>query len=88
MLKLCAAPPAPFLAPELHGKPAAISVACHSGAAADAARDTAGLREGSGVAADLVKPRSFLELQTMFDAGEPKGRRDYWKSEYVSELDD
>lgn len=88
MLKLCAGPPAPFLPKELHGAPVAITIVCHGGDAENAAQDMADLRGGPGIAADLVKPRPFLELQTMFDAGEPKGRRDYWKSEYVSELDD
>ena len=40
------------------------------------------------VVADLVMPRSFADFQAMFDAGEPRGKRNYWKSEYVSDLDD
>jgi len=39
MLKLCAAPPAPFLPRELHGKPVGIVAVCHSGDPANAAED-------------------------------------------------
>jgi FAD/FMN-containing dehydrogenase len=88
MLRLGAAPPAPFLPPELHGRPVAVVIACHVGDAAAAERDLAPLRGGDGVVADLVMPRSFAGFQAMFDPGEPRGKRNYWKSEYVSELDD
>ncbi len=88
LLKLCAAPPAPFLPEDLHGRPIAVIVPCHSGSEGRALSDLAPLRRGGLAVADLVAPRPFTELQSMFDAGEPKGRRDYWKSEYISELDD
>ncbi len=88
MLKLCAAPPAPFLPKELHGKPVGIALVCHSGERTTVGRDLDQLRTGPAVVADLIQQRPFAEFQAMFDAGEPKGRRDYWKSEYVSGLDD
>lgn len=88
MLKLCSAPPAPFLPSELHGKPVAIVVACHSGDPKQARTDLEPLRGAPAVVADLIQPRHFADFQSMFDAGEPKGRRDYWKSEYVTELDE
>jgi FAD/FMN-containing dehydrogenase len=88
MLKLGTAPPAPFLPESMHGRPAAITVACHSGARGDVDRDLEALRAGGQPAADLVAERPFAEFQAMFDAGEPRGRRDYWKSEYIVSLDD
>jgi FAD/FMN-containing dehydrogenase len=88
MLKLCAAPAAPFLPRSVHGKPVGIVVVCHGGAETDVARDLTGLRKGGAPLADLIQPRRFVDFQAMFDAGEPKGRRDYWKSEYVGDLDD
>lgn len=92
MLKLGAAPPAPFLDQALHGRPVAITVACHTGGADAAGRDLAPLRDtgsdGEAPAADLFQPRPFPQFQSMFDAGEPRGRRDYWKSEYVDALSD
>jgi hypothetical protein len=66
----------------------AVAIACHLGAAPAADADLASLRGGAGVVADLVMPRSFADFQAMFDPGEPKGKRNYWKSEYVSEVDD
>lgn len=88
LLRLGAAPPAPFLPAELHGQPVAMVVPCHSGSEGNALTDLAPLREGGLAVADQVAPRPFVQLQSMFDAGEPKGRRDYWKSEYVGELDE
>lgn len=88
LLKLGTAPPAPFLPPSLHGRPVAFTIACHSGDSERAERDLVPLRNGSRPAADLFAPRPFAEFQSMFDAGEPEGRRDYWKSEYLGELDD
>lgn len=88
LLKLGAAPPAPFLPGELHGQPIAVVVPCHSGSEERAAADLAPLRHDGLAVADQVSPRPFAAFQSMFDAGEPKGRRDYWKSEYIAELDD
>jgi FAD/FMN-containing dehydrogenase len=87
MLKLGAAPAAPFLPESMHGQPAAITVACHSGDSG-AEDSLAPLRTDASPAADLIQERSFVQFQSMFDAGEPRGRRDYWKSEYVTDLDD
>jgi len=87
-LKLGAAPPAPFLPESVHGNPVAITIVCHIGEASRVDRDLSGLRASPEPLADLVEPRPFAKFQSMFDAGEPKGRRDYWKSEYVTELDD
>ncbi len=88
MLKLCAAPAAPFLPKSMQGKPAGIVVVCHGGTETDAAHALSELRQGGAPLADLIQARRFVDFQAMFDAGEPKGRRDYWKSEYIGDLDD
>lgn len=94
MLKLGATPPAPFLSAAVHGRPHAAVILCHSGGdAARAASELAPLRghggnAGSAALADLVERRPFEAFQSMFDGGEPNGRRNYWKSEYVTALDD
>ena len=87
MLKLCAAPPAPFLPEAAHGTPVAVTIACHSGDPERVEGDLASLRTAEPLA-DLVEARPFDQFQGMFDAGDPKGRRNYWKSEYVSDVDD
>lgn len=74
MLTLCPVPPAPFLPSELHGKPVAIVVACHSGDPKQAQTDLEPLRGAPAVVADLIQTRHFADFQSMFDAGEPKGR--------------
>lgn len=88
LLKLGAAPAAPFLPESMHGRPVGITIVCHTGGSAQAARDLAPLRAEPAPAADLIEARAFTQFQSMFDAGEPKGRRDYWKSEYVTDLDE
>lgn len=88
LLRLGAAPPAPFLPKEIHGRPIAVTILCHSGEGESVESDLAPFRGHPGGVADLVQPRPFEAFQAMFDAGEPKGKRNYWKSEYVTALDD
>jgi hypothetical protein len=33
---------------------------------------------------DIVQRRTYVSQQSMLDATQPKGRRYYWKSEYLS----
>lgn len=88
MLKLGAAPPAPFIPAPFHGKPVAFTIVCHTGVPDRIGDDLQPLRQDPQPIADLIQPRPFAQFQAMFDAGEPRGRRNYWKSEYVLELDD
>jgi len=46
------------------------------------------LRSFGRPAADLVRPMGYLEIQSMFDAGFPAGRLNYWKSSFLRELSD
>jgi hypothetical protein len=39
-------------------------------------------------AADLVRPMAYQDIQSMFDAGFPFGRLNYWKSSFLRELSD
>jgi len=88
MLKLAAAPAAPFLPTAMHGRPVATTIVCHTGDAGRIDGDLDPLRSGVQPAADLIVSRPFVALQSMFDGGERKGRRNYWKSEYIGDLDD
>ena len=38
--------------------------------------------------ADTIVTKPFIEHQTMLDAGQPFGRRYYWKSDYFAEVGD
>jgi FAD/FMN-containing dehydrogenase len=61
---------------------------CYVGAPEAAERELRPLRSHPGVAADMVRPMSYLEVQSMFDAGFPSGRLNYWKSSFLQDLSD
>jgi len=82
------APPAPFVPPEWHGKPVAGLAACYSGPVEDAGDVVAPLRTLGGAIGDNFGRKPFAAFQTMFDAGEPVGRRYYWKSGYFDDVCD
>jgi hypothetical protein len=46
------------------------------------------LRSHPSMAADLVRPMTYREIQSMFDAGFPSGRFNYWKSSFLRDLSD
>ncbi|MCC6774698.1 MAG: FAD-binding oxidoreductase [Gemmatimonadaceae bacterium] len=81
------APPAPWLAKEVHGQPIIALFICHTGEPERAEALLAPLRALRVPVGDTVQRRSYLSQQTMLDATQPKGRRYYWKSEYLSTLD-
>jgi FAD/FMN-containing dehydrogenase len=61
---------------------------CYVGAPENAERALQPLRSHAGVAADLVRPMTYREVQSMFDAGFPSGRLNYWKSSFLQDLSD
>ena len=77
------APPAPWLPKEIHGKPIIGIFACHSGTPEQAARDVAPIKAFGKPAADILVRRPYAQMQGLLDATQPKGRRYYWKSEYL-----
>jgi FAD/FMN-containing dehydrogenase len=81
------APPAPWLPKEIHGKPIAVMFVCHTGELADGERLVAPIRTFGKPIADILQPRPYAQMQTLLDATQPKGRRYYWKSEYLPGLD-
>jgi FAD/FMN-containing dehydrogenase len=82
------APPAPFIPEAWHGKPIVAMIACHSGDPSQAAADLARIKGLGNPIADLVVPKTYLEQQSMLDATQPKGANYYWKTEFISTLDD
>jgi len=78
------APPAPFLAPEWHGKPVVGMVVCYSGG--DPATHLAPIRAIGEPIVDLITEKPYVAQQSMLDAGQPKGVHYYWKSEFVGSL--
>jgi FAD/FMN-containing dehydrogenase len=82
------APPAPWLPADIHGKPIAAVVACHAGPLEEARRDLAPLKNFGSPVGDVIQPRPYTSQQSLLDATQPKGRRYYWKSDYLSDLND
>jgi FAD/FMN-containing dehydrogenase len=81
------APPEPFVPEEVVGH-LIFALACfHLDPEGSAEDDLRPLRE-LGPAVDVVGPMSYTAIQGMFDAGVPRGSRNYWRSGYVNELTD
>jgi len=88
LLILRNAPPAPFLPEELHGRPIASIAVCWTGNPASGKDAVRPLKTFGNPIVDTIVPKPFFEHQTMLDAGQPFGRRYYWKSDYFASLDD
>jgi FAD/FMN-containing dehydrogenase len=81
------APPAPWLPKEVHGKPIVAIFVCYSGAVDHGEALLAPLRSLGQPVADIVMRRPYTQMQSLLDATQPKGRRYYWKSHYLREID-
>jgi FAD/FMN-containing dehydrogenase len=81
-------PPLPLFPREMHGEPVVSIVVCWIGDPAAGQRSLAPLRQEVAPLADLVVEKPYLAHQGTFDATVPHGLRYYWKSEYLSALDD
>jgi FAD/FMN-containing dehydrogenase len=80
ILNLRKAPPLPILPPELHGRPVVAIIACWAGDPADGERALAPLRRAHTPLIDLIAPRPYVQLQSLFDPAVPHGWHYYWKS--------
>jgi hypothetical protein len=81
------APPAPWLAKEVHGKPIVALFVCHSGPIDEGLALVGRLKAFGRPVGDVLQRRSYISQQTLLDATQPKGRRYYWKSEYLRGLE-
>jgi FAD/FMN-containing dehydrogenase len=88
MAALMNAPEAPFVPPELVGKPVIGFVLLHSGAVEAGERAIRPLRDFGLPAIDLVGPIPYVAQQVMFDPFYPHGVLTYWTTEHVNELSD
>ncbi len=77
------APPAPWLPKEIHGKPIVAMLACHSGDPGEGEKAVAPIKTFGSPVGDILVRRPYAQLQSLLDATQPKGRRYYWKSEYL-----
>jgi FAD/FMN-containing dehydrogenase len=81
------APPAPWLPKEAHGTPVIAILACYSGKPEDGERLVAPIKAFGKPVGDALTRRPFTQMQSLLDATQPKGRRYYWKSEYLPDVD-
>ncbi len=68
------------------GKPCVIVAACYSGAVSKGRSALKSLRNLGRPLMDFSGPRRYVDIQRMFDAEYPHGRRYYWKSLYLHDL--
>ncbi len=87
-LAIMEAPPAPFVPPQLRGKPVVMLIVLWAGAAEDAAAGIAALDALGEPTVDLVGPTTYAAVQQIMDPGAPAGHRDYFKGGFMTELPD
>jgi FAD/FMN-containing dehydrogenase len=81
------APPAPWLPKDIHGKPIVALLACHSGPPEEGERAVAPIKSFGEPIGDVLVRRPYTQVQSLLDATQPKGRRYYWKSEYLPRIE-
>lgn len=81
------APPAPWLPQDVHGKPIVMVLACYSGNVAEGEKIVAPIKAFRHPVADVLVRRPYTQMQSLIDATQPKGRRYYWKSEYLPRIE-
>jgi hypothetical protein len=67
-----------------HGKPIVALHACYSGKPDDGEKVVAPIKSFGKPIADILVRRPYVQMQSLLDTANPKGRRYYWKSEYLS----
>lgn len=78
------APPAPFIPQPWHGKPVVSIVVCYTGADPESA--LAPLQTIGKPVVSTIQTVPYAQLQSMFNAMEPKGLHRYWKTEFLPGL--
>jgi FAD/FMN-containing dehydrogenase len=81
------APPAPWLPKEHHGKLIVAILAAHAGPVAEAEAAVAPIKSFGKPIGDILVRRPYVQIQSLLDATQPKGRRYYWKSEYLERVE-
>jgi FAD/FMN-containing dehydrogenase len=81
------APPAPWLSKDIHGKSIIALFVCHTGSVKEGEKQVAPIKAFGSPVGDVIQRRSYVSQQALLDATQPKGRRYYWKSEYLPRLE-
>ena len=86
LLVMRKAPPLPIIPEEVHGAPVAGIAVCHSGPLEEGEELVAPLKRFGQPIVDTIGRKPFIAHQQFLDAGQPFGRRYYWKSDYFDAL--
>jgi len=62
-------------------------LACYSGRPEDGEKVVAPIKSFGKPIGDVLVRRSYAQVQSLLDATQPKGRRYYWKSEYLPRIE-
>lgn len=81
-------PHLPKLPPFLRGMPVIGIAVCYAGVIETGERVVQPLRAFGPPLVDGIGLKPYITHQTMFDAAQPPGRHNYWKTAYLSELGD
>jgi FAD/FMN-containing dehydrogenase len=81
------APPAPWLPEEVHGKPIVAMLTCYSGSPEEGEKAVGPIKAFGKPIGDILVRRPYAQMQALLDATQPKGRRYYWKSEYLPRIE-
>ena len=87
VLALRKAPPAPWLAKEVHGQDIVALFVCYTGPIEEGEKLLAPIRALGSPVGNILQRRTYASQQSILDATQPKGRRYYWKSEYLPTVD-
>ena len=81
------AAPAAWLPKEVHGKPIVAILACYTGDPSAGEQAVAPIKAFGRPLGDALLRRPYAQMQSILDATQPKGRRSYWKSEYLPRIE-
>ncbi|WP_298267000.1 BBE domain-containing protein [Geobacter sp.] len=62
-------------------------LACYSGNPAEGEKAVVPIKSFGTPVGDILVRRPYAQMQSLLDATQPKGRRYYWKSEYLSRIE-
>jgi FAD/FMN-containing dehydrogenase len=88
IFELSVAPPLPFLPEKVHGRPIVWVGACYAGSPDEGAEVVRPLKQFGRPILDLLEPKPYTALQSMFDPMVPHGWHRYWKSVELPPLTD
>ena len=75
-------------APDGSGTKLAAIVVCHIGPPEEANRALDPVKRFGSPVMDVIGPMAYTVVNTLFDAGFPKGAMNYWKSNFLAALSD